>query len=71
MHIYASICERPRCWERLKVKEKGSGKWMRWLDNTTGSMDMNLNKLWQIVEHRGACSAAVHGVAKRWTQLSN
>ena len=44
---------------------------MRWLDTTTDSMDTNLSKLWEIVEDRGAWHVAVHGVAKRWTQLIN
>ena len=37
---------------------------MRCLDNITVSMDMNLNKLWQIVENRGAWDAIVHGVTE-------
>ena len=40
------------------------------IDNITDSIDMNLSKIWETVKDRGAWHAAVHGVAKRMTQLS-
>ena len=40
---------------------------MRWLESITGSMDIDLNKLQEIVEDRGACHAIVYKVAKNWT----
>ena len=44
---------------------------MKWLDSITDAMDVNLSKLQEIVEDRGAWSAAVRGVAKNRTQLSD
>ena len=57
--------KRPWCWERLNAGGEGDDR--GWDD----SIDMNLSKLWKIVKDREAWCAAVHGVAKTWTQFSN
>ena len=63
--------ERPWYWERLKAKWEGEWQRMSWLGNNIDLVDMNLSKLREIVEDRGAWRAVVRGVPKSQTSFSN
>ena len=67
----ANSLEKNLMLERIEGRRRGGQKRMKWLDGITDSMDMSLSRLLELVMERKAWHAAVHGISKNWTQLSN
>ena len=56
---------------KIEGRRRKGQQSMKWLDDITDTMDMNLGKLWEMVRLREAWNAVVHGVAKCWTRLGD
>ena len=70
LQYFGHLVQRGSSLEKTLMLGKIEGKGDRG-GSTIDSVDMNLSKLWETVENRGAWYAIIHGVAKSWTQLSD